>query len=253
MNLLSKNNKKKTIVLALAGAFAITGIGTTYLNQTAFAATTDTAQQDQGQMLGEHKGTPKVMTDEMAQQFATTFNIDKKVLLNYQTKGYTIRDFNQAALIASAGNKSFTDVMNAKTATNSWKDVMDSFSITNEQLQQAAQGFMSKQIATMLQIDESTVTGLLKDGYQPTDIVMASVLSKQASKTIPDVLNMKKINNTWKDVATSLGIDETTFNQCMTDLKSKMPKGPGMHRDRGMGNRESAPAAQEDTTPAQAE
>ena len=251
MNFLSKNNKKKTLVLALAGAFAITGIGTTYLNQTAFAATADTTQQDQAQMRVDHKGTPKLMTDEMAQQFATTFNVDKKVLLDYQTKGYTMRDFHQAALIASAGNKSFTDVMNAKTATNSWKDVMDSFSITNEQLQQAAQGFMSKQISTMLQIDESTVSGLLKDGYQPTDIVMASVLSKQASKTIPDVLNLKKINNTWKDVAASIGIDETAFNQCMTDLKSKMPKGSGMHRD--MGNHDAAPATQEDTTPTEAE
>jgi len=249
MNLLSKNNKKKTLVLALAGAFAITGIGTTYLNQTAFAATADTTQQDQAPMRGDHKGTPKVMTDEMAQQFATTFNVDKQVLLDYQKKGYTIRDFHQAALIASAGNKPFADVMNAKTATNSWKDVMDSFSITNEQLQQAAQGFMSKQMSTMLQIDESTVNGLLKDGYQPNDIVMASVLSKQSSKTISTVLNMKKINNTWKDVATSLGIDEATFNQCMTDLKSKMPKGPGMHRS--MGNH--APIAQEDTTPAEAE
>lgn len=251
MNLLSKSNKKKTLILALTGAFAITGIGTTYLSQTAFAATADTTQQDQGQMHREHKATPKVMTDEMAQQFATTFNVDKKVLLDYQAKGYTMRDFHQAALIASAGNKSFTEVMNAKTATNSWKDVMDSFSITNEQLQQAAQGFMSKQMSTMLQIDESTVNGLLKDGYQPNDIVMASVLSKQSSKTISNVLNMKKINNTWKDVATSLGIDEATFNQCMTDLKSKMPKSPGMHR--GMGNHEAAPAMQEDTTPTEAE
>ncbi|SEJ92698.1 hypothetical protein SAMN05660742_1259 [Propionispira arboris] len=251
MNLLSKSNKKKTLILALTGAFAITGIGTTYLNQTAFAATADTTQQDQGQMHREHKATSKVMTDEMAQQFATTFNVDKKVLLDYQAKGYTMRDFHQAALIASAGNKSFTEVMNAKTATNSWKDVMDSFSITNEQLQQAAQAFMSKQMSTMLQIDESTVNGLLKDGYQPNDIVMASVLSKQSSKTISTVLNMKKINNTWKDVATSLGIDEATFNQCMTDLKSKMPKSPGMHR--GMGNHEAAPAMQEDTTPTEAE
>jgi hypothetical protein len=191
------------------------------------------------------------MTDEMAQQFATTFNVDKKVLLDYQKKGYTMGDFYRGAVIASAGNKPFTDVLNAKTATNSWKDVMTSFSVTNEQLQHVAQVFMSKQIATMAQIDESTVNGLLKDGYQPNDIVMASVLSKQASKTIPDVLNLKKINNTWKDVATSLGIDETTFNQCMTDLKSKMPKGPGMHR--GMGNHEAAPAMQEDTTPTEAE
>ncbi len=248
MNLLSKNNKKKTLVLALAGAFAITGIGTTYLNQTAFAAA-DTTQQNQAPMHGDHKRMPKVMTDEMAQQFATTFNVDKQVLLDYQTKGYTIRDFHQAALIASAGNKPFVDVMNAKTATNSWKDVMDSFSITNEQLQQAAQGFMSKQIATMMQLDETTINGLLKDGYQPNDIVMASALSKQSSKTISTVLNMKKINNTWKDVATALGIDETAFNQCMTDLKSKMPKGPDMHR--GMGNH--APTAQEDTTPEEAE
>ena len=54
--------------------------------------------------------------------------------------------------------------------------------------------------------------------------MMAAELAKNSSKSINDVIGMKKINNTWKDVASSLGVSESTIRQDLAPAHHGMQK-----------------------------
>ena len=78
-------------------------------------------------------------------------------------------------------------------------------------------------------IDEEGALKLLKDGYEPWDISCASILAEAAGKDIQSVLDLKKINNRWGDVADQLGVDRK-------ELKKFHGPGPhGMGRHDGLG------------------
>lgn len=68
---------------------------------------------------------------------------------------------------------------------------------------------IAKMMAKKGDVDESTALKLLKNGYHPRDIEVAGKLAKETGKDIQKVLDMKKINNRWEDVAKSLGVDES--------------------------------------------
>lgn len=75
-------------------------------------------------------------------------------------------------------------------------------------------------LAKISKLDKAKVQDLLKDGYRPHDIIGAGVLANKSGKNVNSVLNMKKINNRWSDVAKSLGVDWDTVK------KEIMPKRP---------------------------
>lgn len=207
----SKASVKKTIILALTGAFVLTGIAATQLPQSVAQAAAQSFHY-----RGNHNGNynQNFNVDIAAQDLADVFGLDKQTILDYNAKGWRFRDLDHASFIAYVSKKSLPDVLNAKTVTNSWRDVSDSFGITWEQSRAAHQSLMSKTLATDLQLDESTVNNLLNDGYRPGDIAMASTISKKADQSFNNVLIMKKINNSWYDVATSLGLSDQEYRDC---------------------------------------
>ena len=77
-------------------------------------------------------------------------------------------------------------------------------------------------------VDETTAMNLLKDGYEPWDISCASVLAKASNKDIQSVLDLKKINNRWGDVAAQLGVDSS---------EQRNSRGHGMGQPHGPGPR----------------
>ena len=56
-------------------------------------------------------------------------------------------------------------------------------------------------------LTEDTALKLLNDGYNPRDIRIASRLANVTGKDTKSVLNMKKINNRWQDVAEKLNVN----------------------------------------------
>ena len=64
---------------------------------------------------------------------------------------------------------------------------------------------------------------LLQEGYTSRDIGIAAELADASGKDIHAVIDMKKINNRWADVAKELGVDFSTI----------VPQRPGS--DRGIG------------------
>ena len=227
----SKVLAKKTIVLALAGAFIVTGIGVTQMPQSvALAATQKLEQKDQRQT---YYFNPEIM----AQNIQDCFGIDKQVILDYNKQGWKIHDLNKAALIAFASETPISDILNAKTMANDWKDVGESFGVTREKIHTVMQTMMSKKMATNLDVDSVVINSFLSQGYHPRDIAMAVTLSKHTDKTIDEVINMKKINNRWSDVATALGISNEDYKQYQDSVRQCLPGKQAMDKDHPQGHR----------------
>ncbi|MBP2631469.1 MAG: hypothetical protein H6Q70_2097 [Firmicutes bacterium] len=225
----SKVLAKKAIVLALAGAFIITGIGITQIpHSVVHAATQQVNQENQRQA-------PYFNPEVMAQNIQDCFGIDKQVILDYNKKGWKMHDLNSAALIAYASEKPISDVLNAKTMTNDWKEVSESFGVTVEKRHAVMQTIMSNKMAKSLDVSSDSINSFLSQGYHPRDIAMAVTLSKHTDKSIDEVLNMKKINNRWSDVATSLGVSAEDYQQYQDSVRQCLPgrKGIGHDKDRG--------------------
>lgn len=87
----------------------------------------------------------------------------------------------------------------------------------------------AEHIAKFAKLDKAKVLSLMENGYRPHDISMAGILADKSKKSVDSVLDMKKINNRWKDVASSLSV---TLNK---EDFPKPPRKPGHHHPEGMG------------------
>ncbi|WP_196592302.1 hypothetical protein [Pectinatus frisingensis] len=161
----------------------------------------------QGQGIGGHH------KNGMFAEMEKELNISKADFDNYRTKGYSGRDVMHAAIIAKASGKSLDKVISYKTADTTWHYVMGKVNVTDDQLRQVHQDLFTDGISQRTGVDKSAITNLFKQGYNGRDIMIAAELSKVSSKSIDDVMAMKKVNNTWKDVADSLGVNRASFRQ----------------------------------------
>ena len=114
-------------------------------------------------------------------------------------------DIHYAAIFAKVSGKSFQQVFAMKS---DWFDVMQKLGITHEQYEEAVLDLMATDIAERGNVDKETVKKLLNNHYMPRDIMIASRLAKASKKDIQSILNMKKINQRWGDVANELGVDK---------------------------------------------
>lgn len=167
---------------------------------------------------------PKVSTDEVAQHIAASFGVDEKQVKSALDDKRDFRDIGQAAMLAKISGKSFADVLALKTDDKDWRTIEESLGVTREKVRQLRIEMTAKDLSRDGVIDEEGALKLLKDGYEPWDISCASILAEAAGRDIQSVLDLKKINNRWGDVADQLGVDRKEL---------KKFHGPGPH---GMGN-----------------
>jgi hypothetical protein len=158
--------------------------------------------------------------DKIAQRIADTYGVNKEDVLKYHHEGVNFRDVFKASFLAKASGKSLKEVMEVKTYDNTWKDVAQSLGITKEQIKATHNDIAATQLESKLHISKETSLDLMQQGYRARDIAVANALSKNTAKPIIDVLAMKKINNTWQDVASALGVDDNTFKQDKKDLRT---------------------------------
>ncbi len=209
-------NKKSIIGLAL-GVFVLAGLFSPLATQ---AADPNAYNQP---VPGHHQ---KLDPEKIAQEMADTFGVNKDDVLKYQQQGIRMHDLFRASFLAKASGKSLKEVMETKTASNTWKDVAQSLGVTKEKMKAARQDIASTRLEKKLSIPKQTSLDLMQQGYQPRDIAVASKLADNTGKPISDILSMRKINNTWHDVAQSLGVDDNTFKQDMKDIRAAFPHRP---------------------------
>ena len=172
---------------------------------------------------------PKVSTDEVAQHIAASFGVDEKQVKSALDDKRDFRDIGQAAMLAKISGKSFADVLALKTDDKDWRTIEESLGVTREKVRQLRIEMTAKDLSRDGVIDEEGALKLLKDGYEPWDISCASILAEAAGKDIQSVLDLKKINNRWGNVADQLGVDRK-------ELKKFHGPGPhGMRNHHGPG------------------
>jgi hypothetical protein len=184
-------------------------------------------------MMDQHRISP----DKVAQNLSDTFGIAKDDILDYVNEGVGERDLSTGCFLAKASDKSLKAVMNIKMKKASWHDVGQSLGITKEQMESTGNEIAANRLESKLKIAKKTGLGLLQDGYQPNDIALANELAANSKKSINDVLAMKKMNNTWEDVADSLNIDESTFRndiKIIRDAFFNAGEFPGQHNSFSM-------------------
>lgn len=208
---------KKMLAGLVAGAMLMTG--SAILVNNAYAA--DSSQppafsQDQNQ-----NRPPRFNLNDAAARLAQECNVDASQIVSYCNDGGDFREAMHAAHLAKLSGKSFNTVVNAKTDSNNWQQVAESLGVTQEMMDQDRRDFMAQRIADMGNVSQDDAKRLLDNGYDGRDIEMAGALAKASSKNIDDVLGMKKLNNSWRDVATELGIDDSTLQS----LRPAPPEG----------------------------
>ena len=109
-------------------------------------------------------------------------------------------------MLAKISGKSFEDVLALKTDDKDWRTIGRSLGVTREKVASMRCEMTAKDLSQDGNVDETTAMNLLQAGYEPWDISWAAALAKAADKDIQSVLDLKKINNRWSDVAEQLGV-----------------------------------------------
>ncbi len=113
-------------------------------------------------------------------------------------------DIYYAALLSKASGKSLHEIITAKA---DWREVERKFGITESQIDKVVNDMIATDIAERSGLAVDTVKDLLKNHYHPRDIRIAGRLAKESGKDVRDVLDMKKLNMRWRDVADKLHLD----------------------------------------------
>lgn len=156
---------------------------------------------------------PQMDASEAAKHIAETFGVDESQVKNAIENKKDFRDIGQAAMIAKVSGKSFDEVMALKTDDKNWRDIGESLGVTREKVEEVRQSMTAQHLSQDGDIDESKALSLLKKGYEPRDIDCAAALAKASGKDIQSVLDRKKINNRWGDVAKELGVDANVLQK----------------------------------------
>jgi hypothetical protein len=203
---------RKNIIGVTAGALILAGTLSPFIVQA--AAESDGSWQPPA-MHQRHFD-----LDKVAQRIADTSGVNKEDVLKYLHEGVNVRDIFKASFLAKASSKSLKEVMEVKTYDNTWQDVAQSLGVTKEQMKATHNDIAATRLESKLHISRQTSLDLMQQGYRARDIAVANALANNTGKPIIDVLAMKKINNDWRDVASSLGVDDNTFKQDMKAFRT---------------------------------
>jgi hypothetical protein len=204
---MNRLSKKAVAMLALVAFFLLV------------AATPFAVQAAQGDKPGPAFGHHQFDPDKAADRLAETFGLSKTTILDEYNKGVKFRDIGRAAFLAKASDKPFGEVLALKTADNKWRDVAQTLGVTKEQVKATRQGLTADRMSAKLGFDRQATLGLLEQGYRPRDVAVAGMLAQDTGKSSQEILDMKKINNNWRDVAQSLGVSQDTLKQDTQKLR----------------------------------
>ena len=227
--------RKKILAGMVAGAI-LAGTGFGFLSQ---AQAADQNSGTPSKVVQHQKGPrggqpPKMNSAVAAKRIHETFGVSETEVKEALDAKRNIHDVGQAAMLAKISGKSFKDVLAMKTEGKHWKDVGKELGITAEQVKNQMDIIAAERMAKKGDITKDKALSLLKAGYKPLDVSMAAKLAKLSNKDVQAVLDMKKINNTWKEVAQKLGVDASKLRPQGFDRD-------GQHRMGGPGERPEPP------------
>ncbi len=186
-----KSFKKRILAGLTAGTLLFTG----------FAGSVYAAERPDAPPPGKAQ---KIDSDTLAKEIAQQYDVNEKEVLAALKENKPLDDVYYAAIFAKASGKSFRQVFAMKS---DWFDVMKALGITREKYDATVRELMAKDIAARSELDIKTVEKLMDKHYRPRDIRIAGRLAKASGKDVQSILDMKKINQRWFDVAKELGVN----------------------------------------------
>ena len=183
--------KKKILAGLLSGALLLTGAQ-------ALANPPEPPPQEDWQEQEEKN------IDAWIKNISERYDVDAAQVKQALDNGVFYEEIKHAAVLAKLSGKSFSEVMAMRV---DWKQVAEKLGVTREQLEAFHEQERNEHFAKRAGIDVKTWQSLIKDGYDPRDIMIAGKIAQAANKNIKSVLDKRKINNTWEDVAKSFGVD----------------------------------------------
>ena len=184
--------KKKILMGLLSGALLLTG-SQALANPPEMPEQEQNWQEDEAKHIG---GWAKYLSEK--------YGVDSAQVETALNDGVHIEDVKNAAVLAKLSGKSFADVLAMKI---DWAQVAEKLGVTREQVKEFYEQERIEHFAQMANVDAKTFSSLLKDGYNPHDIMIAGRIANAAGKNVKNVLDKRRINNTWEDVAKSFGVD----------------------------------------------
>jgi hypothetical protein len=167
-------------------------------------------------------GQPNIDHDKMAQRLSATCGVDQKQAMGLLNEGVSFRELSVGAFVAKASSRSLQDVMNIKMNYTTWQDEITFLGVTKETIKATHDDMVATLFAANLDLSKDAALNLLQKGYHARDIAVANELAHDTDKSITDVLAMKMINNTWQDVATTLGVADPMFKEDMKNVHAVM-------------------------------
>lgn len=171
----------------------------------------------------EHNKAPQAQEvadiDAWVKSVSERYDVDAAQVKQALDDGAFYEEIKHAAVLSKLSGKSLSEVLAMRV---DWKQVAEKLGVTREQLEEFYQQEREEHFAKQAGIDVKTLRSLLKDGYDMRDIGIAGQIAKASGKNIKSVLDKRKINNTWEDVAKSFGVN----------MKTIMPPPPPGHPHR---------------------
>lgn len=155
----------------------------------------------------------KMNADRAAKHIHEVFGVDEAEVKAAINEKKDFHDIGQAAMLAKISGKSFNEVLAMKTDNNDWREVSETLNVKPEQIYEQMNCMTAAKIAKNGNVSEDEAISLLNNGYRVRDIECAAILAQKSGKDIQSVLDMKKINNRWRDVAAALGVDSDVLHQ----------------------------------------
>lgn len=156
--------------------------------------------------------------EAISAEIAKDYELDEKEILAAFKEKRNFWDIMDAAVVAKASTQPFANVIRFKTAENSWGDVYAAMRVSPEMMRAAEDDVMINRMAARLAMDKTQLKGLLEDGYRLRDIICASGIAKLSNTGVKEILQEKKVNNRWEDVARARNIDRETFWRAVQDM-----------------------------------
>ena len=141
--------------------------------------------------------------NEIAKEVVSQYDVDEGEVRSALEERRPLDDIYYAGMLAKASGRSFREVISMKA---DWWEVERRLGVTEEQIATVISDMVARDVAMRSELDEAVVKRLLDAHYRPRDIRIAGRIAKAAKKDVQSVLDMKKINQRWRDVARELGV-----------------------------------------------
>ena len=223
-----KSTTKRIVIGVTLGAILVGGgIGffTAYAHQRGF-------DDKYGDITGEHrKHIPsrtqhKLSAAELAKHIADNFGVDESEVKKALESNKDPHEVGAVAMLAKLSEKSVSEVLNLKTDSNDWQTVGDNLDICRDEVRRLYWDMEAAHIEACGSIDKETAISLLQQGYRKRDIDMAGRVAQLSGNDIQLVLDMKRINNRWDDVARELGVTDETLYDIQREHSKYYPERP---------------------------